>query len=88
MAGTLLQWSRDTNGNKLDNDLKLPRTFGACVGGDESKAYGQIVEEDPGQYKDYNAYMSPHLFYARPDFNTSAPAWMKDVHIQRYEVAI
>lgn len=88
VAGTLLQWSYDEKGDKSTEDLELPRTFGACVGGDESKARWKQVEANPALYPDYNKTMSPHLFYARPDFNTSAPAWMRDVHSQRYEVAI
>ncbi len=88
VAGTMLQWSKDENGAELHNELNLPRTFGACVGGKETKADWEVVKDDPRLYPKYNDKMSPHLFYSRPDFNTSAPSWMKDPHVQRYEVAI
>lgn len=79
IAGNIVQWGDDEK-------LELSRTFSGCVGGDEDMQAWEIMMADPTMYPDYNAYLSPHLFYQRADFNLHAPAWMKSSKTERIEV--
>jgi len=78
IAGNLIQW-----GNKA---LRLTRTFRGCVGGNEDLSAWKAAEQDPSVYRDFNKFMSPYVFYQRPDFQKSAPEWMKTSNTERIEV--
>ncbi len=78
IAGNLIQWG--------DKALNLTRTFRGCVGGNEDLAAWKAAEQNPAVYRDFNKIMSPYVFYQRPDFQNSAPEWMKTSNTERIEV--
>ncbi|MBQ6450180.1 hypothetical protein IJJ08_04775 [bacterium] len=82
IAGNLIQWGSQA--------LNLNRTFKGCVGGKattdgESSEDWNAVLANPAIYPDYNAFLSPVVFYQRADFNNSAPSWMKTTNVERIE---